>query len=473
MALLGTGFICVAIWALARAWRRPDGSLNLLVAGLPVGAYPLLVGYLWLRVPVGQLRGQNPWEGAEPLYGTLWSYVNGMESPLVLMMFSLALLAYSRFDHWSERSAAWFGALLAGTVLARLDVALVVAPLWALAVVSAWPRRRFVVRITAAFVLPVLAYLAVNRLVFGCVLPVSGSLKSVAPKITQENFGVLAIAFNSFFGGDRPAMYGYWRPLQLAVPLLAALLAPLTLVSFQLQSGSVTCSWAGPNRRLSGFLAATGVGVLALNGYDFLFVPVMNQGHWYVPVSVLYVSLVVLHAAERFARRTGRRRAASRRGLAMWATALVALTVVVVVLFLKVQCRSSYHARYAEFALNEAPKVRAQLATSAPHLLEFDDGIVAWATGFPTMSATGYGLDRDGAEAKRRGDLVHLAVARGFDDLTSLVYVGTGGLGTTHSHLPGRDWHDGSVFGDLGAYDLTVLYRSEGPDFAIVKATPR
>jgi len=47
-----------------------------------------------------ELREQNPGEGSEPLYGTLWSYVNGMESPLVLLAFALYFLYNATLGSW-------------------------------------------------------------------------------------------------------------------------------------------------------------------------------------------------------------------------------------------------------------------------------------------------------------------------------------------------------------------------------------
>src|SRR3712207_7250209 len=52
----------------------------------------------------------------------------------------------------------------------------------------------------------------------------------------------------------------------------------------------------------------------------------------------------------------------------------------------------SYHAGFADFYLDEAPRVRAAYA-QPPGLLAWEDGIVAFALGFPSLAETGLMLD--------------------------------------------------------------------------------
>ena len=50
----------------------------------------------------------------------------------------------------------------------------------------------------------------------------------------------------------------------------------------------------------------------------------------------------------------------------------------------------------------------AHYGDSPPRLIEYDDGIVAYATGFPTMSGLGLTLDREAHEAMEIGDFHRL-----------------------------------------------------------------
>jgi hypothetical protein len=66
--------------------------------------------------------------------------------------------------------------------------------------------------------------------------------------------------------------------------------------------------------------------------------------------------------------------------------------------------------------------VRQHYHESRPCMLEFDDGIVAFSTGFPTMSATGLMLDREAYQWLKQGRLVSMSLRRGCDRIVSLVY---------------------------------------------------
>ena len=57
-----------------------------------------------------------------------------------------------------------------------------------------------------------------------------------------------------------------------------------------------------------------------------------------------------------------------------------------------------------------------------PKMVEFDDGIIAFSTGFNSMAGTGLTLDKTALKAKLSGNFNQLALQRGFDHVSSLVY---------------------------------------------------
>ena len=396
--------LSAAILVLGLALRRDDGSLNPLFAALPVGAYALIVSPAWLTLSPQALRNQNPQEGSEPLQGTLWSYINGMETPLVLLAFALLFWAW-RADVPRRRPGV-FGSLLALLTLARLDQLFVAAAIYALITGrERWWKtaksRRAMLTLSGAFALPLVAYLATNAVFFGSIVPVSGQLKSTFPWPTIQNARAAAHVVGSFFGAPRPPIFDFWRVLQLAVPGMAALLATYLL------------------RRDRAFLLATSLGVLMLVSYNFLFVPIYDQGHWYMPLGTLLVSLIVLDASDAWL--------ADLRPTRVAASVCVAM-LIGGAFFLRLHRQADYHARFSQFFFDEAPLVRARFADHRPKLFEVDDGIVSWATAFDAMSGTGLGLDAEGARALKRGDLFATAADRGFNHLTSVVYFGGAGL---------------------------------------------
>lgn len=438
--------ISAAVLLLGLACRRADGSLNPLFAALPVGAYALIVSPAWLTLSPQALREQNPLEGSEPLFGTLWSYVNGMETPLVLLAFALIFWAW-RAD-LPRRRPGVFGSCLAFLTLARLDHLFVAAAIYA---VIAWRERwwrstaslRSGLILTGGFALPLLVCLVMNSFFFGSIVPVSGELKSTFPWPTIQNARTAAHVLGSFFGAPRPPIFDFWRIFQLAVPGMAALLAPFLL------------------RRDRAFLLGTSLGVLMLASYNFLFVQTYGQGHWYMPLGTLLVSLIALDVSDHWFADVRPTRVAAIVGVAM---------LIGSAFFLRLHRHADYHARFSQFFFDEAPLVRARFAGRPPKLLEFDDGIVSWATGFNAMSAWGPGLDAEGALAFKRGNLFKIADERGFNHATSLVYFGAASLTESSSQEEISKWaRRVPAVEDLAGWRLRIVYRSKSTDFAIVE----
>ena len=438
--------LSAAVLVLGLALRREDGSLNPLFAALPVGAYALIVSPAWLTLSPQELQAQNPGEGSEPLYGTLWSYVNGMESPLVLLAFAMLFWAWRA--ELPRRRPGVFGVLLAFLTLARLDHIFVAAAIYVLIAGrerwwSSAESRRAGLILSGAFALPVLAYLSMNAVFFGSTLPVSGQLKSSFPWPTLENVRLAYHVMGSFFGAPRPPLYDFWRLFQLAVPGMAALLAPFLL------------------RRDRAFLLATSLGVLMLASYNFLWVPTYHQGHWYMPLGALLVSLIALDASDHWLADVRRTHVAATVGVTL---------LIGTAFFLELHRQPDYHGRFSQFFFDEAPLIRARFADHPPKLVEFDDGIVSWATGFDATSGFGPGLDAEGAQALKRNDLLATAEKRGFNHVTSLVYFGGASLSEASSQEEISTWaRRVPAVENLAGWRLKVTYRSKATDFVIVE----
>ncbi len=480
----------LALSFLARVFRRTDGTLSWLFVFMPAGMYALCVSPIWLSLTAKQLADQNPSEGAQPVYGTLWSYINGMETSLVLLFFSIVLWLAMRARTLDR--PIWFGLAVAGLAFARLDHALIGLPI--LAGISlghirqpGTRRQRLVPPITAllAFALPIVVYLVVNHVFVGSALPISGKLKSSFPFVTTESFNFLVRFINRIIKRERDYLDDQWRTLQLVIPVLFAILTPLVVARVRLRRGRMLITWAGPNPRLGGLLLLVAAGVLWLAAYDFFFVYFYGVGHWYVPVSTLFTSLVSFYAAERIRdawKNWRARRIESptprpiRERFASYAIPVVAV-VAAFFSFFPLHRSANYHLRYANFAIDEAPTVRNFFTGKGAKLIDCDDGIVAWASEFPSMSGTGLGLDTEAARAKiNKPGLLPLAMQRGYTLISALVYLDSKAL---RSDDP-KDvlaWvaKTGAFtqLGDVKNYDWSVAYWSKNHDFAIVRAASK
>ena len=278
-ALVGLG-----VWLFARALTRTAGPTPGLLL-LPVGVVGLMVAPMWLYLGAEGVLEQSEITGGRPLWGTAFSFVNGMESGLVLCCFGLLAWRYADGRALaSRRAAVVFGALLAGLTLARLDHLFIAAPI-ALGVAledrGAVASRSRVRLMAAAFALPVLAYMLMNGVVFGSIVPVSGAAKSSLPYLSND-----AIARIVNLLGPEPS--AKWLPVagRLGLLLLPILFAALWLslwLRARLSATGLTITvrpgWGAFDR----FLSYTALGVLVLGLYNFLFVGLYHQGPWYFP----------------------------------------------------------------------------------------------------------------------------------------------------------------------------------------------
>ncbi|MGF1468480.1 MAG: hypothetical protein ACFCGT_20335 [Sandaracinaceae bacterium] len=402
--------VAAALLGLAMAMAA-DGELPAAFALVPVGAVGLALAPLWVA-SLGQLATMNPYEGSPPLWGTLWFAVNGMETPVLLAAYAGLAALYVRGDVLgSDRHAALFGVAMAAVVLARLDHAVFPAVLGvtlfgrALAARDVDAVRRLALA-GAVGAAPVALYLAWNELTFGHLVPVSGRLKTSFPRPEEANARMLASLALS------PAPVDWLERTARA----AAVLVPMALARVELSVGPrprLATLRQLPSARLDHLLRTGAVGCLLLGGYNALFVRWSHQGHWYLPVSAVLASLWLVRWAAR-ARRG--RSPAVPRPLVHGGAAVLALLA-----FAFLHRHPDTHTRYATFVLDLVPRIHAHYGEERPRLVEFDDGVVAYGTGYPTMPATALTLDEEAIEAARADRLLDLALERGFRRFTSSV----------------------------------------------------
>lgn len=459
---LGTLFTTLAVVLLGLALRRQETGLTPAFVLLPVGGATFVIAPL-MRHFYGDIGRPST---------TLWGAVNGMETALVVVAYAACALAYVRVSR-TARGGVVLGACLGALALARLDHAVFSAAMAA----SLWLRgdsdeRRFAFTATGVLAAIIGAYLGLSQLWFGMALPVSGTLKSTFPH-TQEDGKVLILRL-LFWPRSLIATYGH-RALQLAVPaFVAAVTLLFALVRFVrhslLRTGSSRSEEA---RRIQALVLSTAASVLGLFAYDYLFVPARNQGHWYFPVSHLFVSLVLIEGL-----RAVMGESARMRSVAVNATIGGGIALVSIAGYEQKLAQGDQVSSMARFFFDEAPKVRAFYGDHPPRLFEFDDGIITFSTGLPAMSGMGLAIDRDAIPAATslgsgrfdRNVLFEVGLMRGYDRFATLVY-GHGPVTRSSTTKQIREAYGGflGVQAWLCAFD--VEYLSENGTFAIVHTT--
>lgn len=456
--LVSLGCVGGAVWLLGESFRRATGGIPAAFLLLPVGGYALIASYYW---HVGPPNAAGGLEGPLPVYGTLYSFVNGMESGLVLLSFALVCFTFLRHEGESSYAGGLrCGAACAGLCLARLDhAAFLLTPLllWVAELLQDRRRWRFLVAALAAAVLPVALYLLINVSYAGAALPVSGTEKSRFPMPYLEQLGYAIKLLRAPLAPMEPGLVYRVLPMVLSPLWAAGYVAVVTRV--QVGRRGVTWAMRGFSTRLDAFLVKMAPGVVLLAVYDLIYV--FGVGHWYFPVSTLYLSLTSLSLL----------RAASRRltfsPARAWA-AVVVLGGAALFLFLRFQYKPDYHRKFADFYWETAPRVRRELGSKLPPLIEFDDGIVAYSLGVPSVSGFGYVLDAEAQRAKRARRLFDVAYHRGFRAVSTFYYSEHGKLRQAGDYAA-RTWAGTLLGEDLEAYKASVLY--EDRTFTIVGLT--
>ncbi|MBN1641962.1 MAG: hypothetical protein JXA09_12070 [Anaerolineae bacterium] len=252
---------------------------------------------------------------ANSRYGSLWSFANGMESALLLLLASILIWSMATGKLYRTAALAPYvrtSVLLSAIVLTRLDDVFLVPALLAPLL---WRRKqlgsfwRYALALCAMPCLVLAAYGTVNWLYAGTFLPVSGVLKggiSIRANLQALTYALLPV--EQILGSD----WGWWeattwRALQIAVPaVVAAMYLGVQLVHSLRRRAS-------PGR-LSSVIAALCLYVLGKAAYTLVNVGVWHQGHWYFVISIWVFSLILaLFGGRRAIRDVWVRLAATRR----------------------------------------------------------------------------------------------------------------------------------------------------------------
>lgn len=415
---------CLLLVSAAIVWLglalTKNGRLSPAFALLPVGAWPLAISPVWWRA-----SDELPAHQMTPLFGTLWNFSNGLESALVLSIFACVTWLFVKRPADSRSQALAFGAALAALSLARLDhavFALSIAglPLAYHLLIRDLRRARLDAWALLGWFAPLALYLTYNVATVGVAMPVSGAVKSTFPQVNASGLDVLR-AFPTF--GSRELMFRLGRHGSIVAPALLALAYFPFALRFRGATGRRVPTLREGHGRFSALMLLTATGIIALAAYDVAFVVGYQIGEWYAPVSVLFVSLFAVQVAERVVARWP---LPAGRWLG-WGL-LLALHVVGLVSFWKLHRVMVWGSDYAAFCLGQAQKVIRHYGDDPPRLLSRDDGVVAFATGFPTTSGMRLAIDVEAARASDEGRFEQLMAERGVDRVTSLHYLNTRGF---------------------------------------------
>jgi hypothetical protein len=336
-------------------------------------------------------------------YGSPWSFMNGMETPLSVFMFGIFILFLSSNngkDFLKQKNLLIFSLLLTILGFARLDDFFLLLAFSIFILINSEQKDRlknsFLILTIPA--ISIVVYLINNKSYSDFFLPVSGLMKS------NFSFDNLIYTFSSFFSiwikDNFFGEHAFWRIILLYFPLITALLFLLKIKS-------------KGNNNLN-FLIPLSFYVIFKSIYNLFFVNFWDQGHWYFALSILITNILIMDFVSRIK--------LERKNGIVFSSILLIVTFVFANSYMeKYRFKENI---YYEFWKNR-DVIENQIANvyDGKGVIEFDDGIIAWSLNYPTLSGTGFSLDKEAFEFYKKGDFLDLAYSRGFKALASLVYI--------------------------------------------------
>lgn len=457
-----------------RLFDLSDPEVQIWFAFLASGAL-LAAGLALLALSIAELTGSAvlallclfpgsyyvAFSAPAPHYYAAWAFANGMES-------GLSVLAFGALVWWSTRRRLFAPAanradlLLAGlfatlVVLARLDDVFLL-PAFALSLRLAGAPWRSAVWFTAVPTLAIGAYLLVNYAYSGMFFPVSGMAKGglgVATNLKYALAAFLPAALEPRYGASAATD---WRVFAMVIPAAA---------------GAGYFAWIARRRASfplsfpTGLVAALALFLTLKGAYNFLFVALWHQGHWYYVTSMLALNVLAAVGPGNLLIRLPE---GPRRGtLALLCAGAVAFGAV----FLAAKTSSAYNQHYYRFFRNRVAVAGALQPLAGAGILEFDDGIVGFSLPFPAMSGLGFALDKEAYERMKAGHLLDVAYERGFKLFGSLNYFrydGRLGDEIPHDRLAGVFFLAGQ---NISAWRFRVAYIDAPTGATFVAFEPR
>ncbi|MDD5367451.1 MAG: hypothetical protein PHQ40_00335 [Anaerolineaceae bacterium] len=346
-------------------------------------------------------------------YGSTWSFMNGMETPLSILWFGLvALLLFNSEFYLHPTLPGHFimAVLLTLMTLTRLDDIFIFFPYLILMVCVNWRNRRNLVALLGSLSIPVVligGYLVSNYLQMGYFLPLSGVAKSsFSLGYNLSYFLNTIIPLNLFIPPEFHWSEGSMRALQMFVPLIAAL---VWMIHWMRSKGSESWRDYFHHHPIDGTISILATYVILKCAYNITFVNLWQQGHWYYPICIMIFNLLIVKWASGFFQHLSRQ----RRLVINIASILFVIFIANAYTNAKVQ--SGYSRYFYDFWSGRDQIEKELLRSSGKGIVEIDDGVISYSLDIPTMSGSGLNLDRAAFEARRNGDLLGTAYNRGFN----------------------------------------------------------
>jgi len=347
-------------------------------------------------------------------YLTTWSYVNGMETAIALLFFSISLMFYS---HRNKNYIFLFLAVLfmGLTVLSRLDEIFFFISFFVLLMINSKPHRRIY---TFAYFIPpallILGYLAYNQLTVGILMPISGWEKSGFSIL--GNLKIIIKLFLPIYSWDYPnvlreshVLYStytelFMRMFQLIVPLVIAII----YLGYYYYKLSKTIRFS--------ILHALVLGVILKALYNLIFVGIWRQGSWYFGSSIFITNLLLTVGLSIIFESLFHKKHKIVLIIKHWG---VLIYIVMSTMLFNNYINNKLHGNYGDTSFKlfkEKENIKTFIReNNINKFVEFEDGILAFVTDIPSIGGLGPILDLEASVARKNGKFLELLNDRGYE----------------------------------------------------------
>lgn len=231
-------------------------------------------------------------------YGHLWSFINGMESPLSLFLFAVLFYLMIKTELFCREPKIIdfliIGALISLLVLSRLDdifilIGLAIPFLWTTGSIS--QKIKKVAWLSFLPILSIGAYMIFNNHYAESYLPISGQAKGGLS--FSSNMFYLLNAFVPILPLHESGWNWWneltWRALHMFCPLVVSSAYLFIFIRRILIINSVKVITS-----FDSLLAGLAIYVILKATYNFLFVGIWHQGHWYYPLSIAVTNIIII-----------------------------------------------------------------------------------------------------------------------------------------------------------------------------------
>jgi hypothetical protein len=348
-----------------------------------------------------------------PDYLATWSYINGMETAIALLFFSLALFFYIYKDkHFIFLLLSVF--FMGLQVLSRLDDIFFFVSFFLLLMYKSTGRQKlynFLCFVPSAAL--IIAYLIYNRITVGIYMPISGWEKSGFALLS--NLLMAIKMFLPVLSWDVPnvlnsspvnySMYSeyFMRILQVILPLFIA-----SIYLFR--------SYKNGKFHNSGILEALCSGIVIKALYNLMFVGLGRQGSWYFGTSIFITNFLLILCLSFLLKKLFIKKERTFIFVKNWG---IFFYIIISMMFFNVFINQKLNGRFGDIAykvFSHRENISHFVKKSGQNkFIEFEDGIIAFSTNIPAIGGLGPILDPEASLARKNGHFFDLLTKRGYN----------------------------------------------------------